>query len=169
MEQENSDFETKSFTKISVEGGDKKLWAKLKSKLVNLITELLETKINDKTGGTTEEELKRATTNLIEYANAKLEKPSIENQKLLVEIESVLATKAKTQAETRKINAEAEKIEIENIAGKLKLALGLAKALGHSTGDQEIIIFIKNIEEIAYIFQGTKLIDSQQAPTSQST
>ncbi|MGN6639770.1 MAG: hypothetical protein ACTHJ8_12730 [Mucilaginibacter sp.] len=157
MEQENSEFEIKSFTKVYVEGEDKTLWVKLKPKLINLMTELLEAKINYNTGGTTREELKRVTANVIEFANAKLEKASIENENLLAEIELKLATKQKCQAETRKINAEAEKIEIENIEKKLKLALGLAKGLFHSTKDDEIIIFIKSFEELCYIPQGDKL------------
>jgi hypothetical protein len=160
MEQEEND-ETKGFIKVDVEGGDKTMWLKLKLKLTTLITNLLETKINEKSDLSTDEEIKRATANLIEFANAKLEKPSIENQKLLVEIDLALVSKAKCHAETRKLNAEAEKLEIENITNKLKLAIGLAKVLGHSTQDESIILFVKGIEEISYIFQDNKLTGTE--------
>jgi len=159
MFEEDDCQEKRTFVKVDLVGNDDFTWSKLKSKLTQTLFELLDTKINTNSGATVSDEIQRITTNVIEFANAKLERPSIENQKLLAEIEQILANKAKKLAETRKINAEAEKIELDNIAQKLKIALGLAKVLANSTSDPEAIIFIKNIEEFSVIFtQENKLI-----------
>jgi hypothetical protein len=151
--------EKRTFVKVDVEGNDKFTWSNLKSKLTETLFELLNKQINANSGATVNDEIKRIATSVIEFANAKLEKPSIENQKLLAEIEQILANKAKELAETRKINAEAEKIELDNTIQKLKIALGLAKMLANSTSDPDAIIFIKNIEEFSVIFsQENKLL-----------
>ena len=159
FEAEEEAFEKKQYVKIEVEGHDKPRWAELRSKLVNVILEILDLKINCKTGGTVEDEFKRISSNVIEYANAKLEKPSIENQKLLAEIEQILANKGKEMAEARKLNAEAEKIELDNIVFKLRIVLGAAKVLANSSEDPELLIFVKNIEELSFIFQQNKILE----------
>src|SRR5258708_18237060 len=122
MFEEDDCQEKRTFIKVDVEGNDKSTWAKLKNKLTETLFDLLNTQINSNSGATVRDEIQRITTNVIAFANAKLEKPSIENQKLLAEIEQILANKAKELAETRKINAEAEKIELDNITQKLRIA-----------------------------------------------
>ncbi|MDB5029764.1 hypothetical protein [Mucilaginibacter sp.] len=157
FEEDDNCHETKSFLKLDVEGADTFIWSKLKENLTILIVELLDSKANVKTGGTVKQESQRIAANILEYANSKLEKASIENQKLFAELEGLLANQAKTHAETRKINAEADAIEIENVAKKLRLAIGLAKAIAPTSSDPNALIFVKNIEELAFIFQEKKI------------
>ncbi|MFA6249479.1 MAG: hypothetical protein WC615_21250 [Mucilaginibacter sp.] len=157
MFEEEEGQEVKSYIKVDVEGANPQMWATMKVKLTNMVMELIDFKINTKTNGSIGEEFGRVSANLIEFANAKLEKPSIENQKMLAEIENLLANKAKGFAETRKLNAEAEQIELQNIMMKLKLAIGCAKILATSNNDSEFLIFTKNIEELSYIFQENKI------------
>jgi len=150
----------KTFIKIDVEGNDPTIWSKMKARLTETLFELLNSKINSNSGGTVKDEIQRASSNLIEYANAKLEKPTLENKKLLTEIEKILSDKARSAAETRKINAEADKIELDNIVYRLKIILGTAKMIANSTTDPDALIFIKNIEEFSFLFsQEKKMIE----------
>jgi len=158
-EDEDCRKEIKSFLKIDLEGANLSTWGQLKPKLSAMILELLDSKVNNISNLTIKEEFQRTTSNLIEYANSKLEKASIDNQKLVADIENILANKAKNLAETRKLNAEAEEIELNNILKKLSIALGLAKAIAKSTNDPEIILFTSNIEELAFVFRSNKLVD----------
>lgn len=156
---EEDDIEKKKFSKIDLEGNDRQLWGDLRSKLFNMILSLMELKVNYKTDGNVEEEFTRVTTNIIEFANAKLEKPSIENQKLLAEIDHLLANRAREFAQARKLSAEAEKIELDNLCKKLSIAIGAAKVLARSSNDEETLIFVKNIQELSFIFQEDKFLE----------
>ncbi|MFD0765365.1 hypothetical protein ACFQZI_10920 [Mucilaginibacter lutimaris] len=159
MYQEDENQETKSYVKIDVEGSNPQIWSKMKSKLTDLIMDALEFNINVKTGASLKDEIGRASSNLIEFANAKLEKPSIENHKMLAEIENILAEKAKQIAEARKLHAEAEEKEFELFVKKFKFALGCAKAFAIQSKDQEFLVFTKNVEELTFIFQENKALE----------
>lgn len=159
MFEEESCNEKKTFIQVDVEGQNSDLWEQLKSKLSSMVLNLLDLKINSNTGANVGEELQKLTTNVLEFANAKLEKPSIENHKLLAEIDSVLANRAKELAEARKLNAEAEQIELNNVCKKLSIAIGAAKVLAQSTNDPQALLFIKSIEELAFIFQENKMLE----------
>jgi hypothetical protein len=155
-EDDDSCQVNKSYLKVDIEGVDPQLWAKLKSRLTEMVIELLNYNINSKTDGNVKEEFSRITANVLEFANAKLEKASIENQKLLVEIQNILANRGKELAEARKLNAEADEIELKNIITRFKFAIGAAKVLASSSNDAKLLLFTKNFEELLYIFQENK-------------
>nr|WP_067063242.1 hypothetical protein [Mucilaginibacter sp. L294] len=155
--EEEACGETKSYLKIDLEGANPVLWSEMKSKLTSMIMNIMDFQINTKTDGSVKDEFARISSNVIEFANAKLEKASIENQKLLSEIENILANKGKELAEARKLNAEAEQIELNNMMTKLKIAIGAAKIIASSSKDPELLAFTKNIEDLSFIIQDSRI------------
>ena len=64
------------------------------------------------------------------FAKAKLEKPSIENQHLIAQISSEYAAAEERLANARKLHAEADSVEIDNVLKRLNTAIRMANLLG---------------------------------------
>ncbi|WP_379085526.1 hypothetical protein [Pedobacter sp. UC225_65] len=119
---------------------------------MEMISKMMESQVNSVKGTTVEDELKRLSSNIIEFANAKLQKPTLENEKLVAEIGLLLNNAAQSNAMTRKINAEAESIELDNFSKKLRIAFGAAKVIATMDGNPEAILFCKNMEALVAQF-----------------
>jgi hypothetical protein len=141
-----SDNENK-FLKIEVGGKDEGLWAKLRPKLIEAIESLLDFEIDAENHTSIKVEAQKMVSSLLDNVKSRLNKPGIENQKILAEIDETYTRKQKTVAETRKINAEADSIEVKNKIRKLKLklaAIELAIKIGNP--GEEGLIIMKQIE-----------------------
>lgn len=165
MSYPEEEMEKKDFLKVEVEGKDKSIWEGAKEKLMNLMSELMDTKINTYSDSTVKDELKRATSNVIEFANAKLIKPSLENMKLQVEIEQMLSSSAKIAAETRKTHAEAESIELANLEKRMKMVMGAARLIAIAEDNTEAILFCNNMEALLGSFGPANML--QEGKTGQ--
>ncbi|MCX2432194.1 hypothetical protein [Pedobacter sp. GR22-10] len=159
MEFEGEGIEKKTFLKVEVEGQKASVWESAKGKLMDLMTKLMDAQINSYSDSTVREELKRAGSNVIEFANAKLQRPSLENIKLQAEIELMLKNSAKVDAETRKVNAEAEAVELANLEQKLKIVMGAAKMIAMGERNQEAILFCKDMESLLGQFTNSNLLE----------
>lgn len=150
--------EQKEFVKIEIGGKDEHLWQKLRVKFGEVISSILDTIIDDTTNSTLRDEAKKFTSALLDYGKSKLNKPGIDNEKTLAEIDLLYTQKQKTIAETRKIHAEANNIELSNKIKSIKVALTAYKlVLLKETGSQEIV-FVKDIDEF---INTLKLIEEQ--------
>lgn len=153
MAEENEE----RFLKADLEGKDKTRWAKLKGKFIDrlhqVFDEICDLTINPQDQISLGEELTVVTSKGIGFLKAKLDAPSIENQKKLAEI-------GKLFAERKKILAEAEKIAFETKLKKMKLKLGMIKAFFSKNQDPETLIFTNQIDEFFVIIkeiEGTSL------------
>nr|WP_121269854.1 hypothetical protein [Pedobacter schmidteae] len=161
MRFEEEEVERSTILKVDVEGNDSAIWEKCKASLMEIVTKILEAQIH-KDGKTTADEIKRASSNLLDFANAKLERPTIENQKLLTEIDLMLANESKTRAETRKIDAEAEAIELGNLEKRFRIAIGAATVLAGLEKNQEGLLFCKDLESLIAGFSSKQLFDNKE-------
>lgn len=95
---------------------------RLFEKLTKTIEEALEDLTKEEITQSTRETISDLATVAKDFIQAKINKPSIENQKLLSEIASEYAEVEQKLANARKARAEAESIEIENASKKLESA-----------------------------------------------
>lgn len=146
-------------TKVSLSGADPILWEKLQSKLLVILDKSLETIINYDTGATIKDEAREFTSAMIHFGKEKLKKASIENEKLNAEIEEIYTKIKKEKAETRRINAVADKINLENQLKAIRISLGSAKALMIGSEDNEDILFIKRIDTFLDVINEIKYSD----------
>ena len=140
------DKEVKKVLEVQITGKDKGLFKQLRGKLVLAISQSLDTVINYEQETTVKEEAKEFASALIDHAKAKLKKAGIENEKLLVEIDNLYVQREKEIAETRKLNAEAKAIEIQNRIRSLRLSLGGLKAMMIGEEGEEDLVFMKQID-----------------------
>lgn len=141
MEKDKHDY-----IEVQVVGINKKTWSELKSKLSIAVSKALDTVINYEENTTVREEAKEFASAIIAHAKAKLKKAGVENQKLLAEIDLLYTQNEKERANTRKLNAEANEIEISNMVKSLIISLGGLRALSIGQEEPEDILFIKQIE-----------------------
>jgi hypothetical protein len=132
-------------------------WARLQNKLfaiIDVIAKRVETSCSIDPGKIdgSAEALKDLSAIAANWARAKIEKPSLENEKLKAEIASEFAEAKRRWAEALKLEAETRKIEVETnnqglIAAldNLERLLRIAKAMSHVTfqnvdGDGHLLI-----------------------------
>jgi hypothetical protein len=145
------------FIRIDLEGVDGEKWYHLRKKFVHAIHKTLDTVIDYDTGGTLRDEAKKFTTELLHYGKAKLQKAGLENNELMAQIDLLYSQKEKELAEARKLNAEAEALEIQNNIRKLKLSIGGMKALMMGEAGEEEILFLRQMDhflEVLRDFEG---------------
>ncbi len=119
-------------------------WAHLEAKLLGLIDTIV-SRVQEnpshstvaKTTGEVVEDISRIAT---EWARAKLERPTLENQRLRAEIacefaeaKRRLAETLRIEAETRKIDAEAKNIELVALLDNLERLLRITQLMAHAT------------------------------------
>lgn len=136
----------KKIIKIDVSGKDQALFNKLRKRLLESVERLLDSPINYQTGTTVREETKKLTSLALNYAAEKLKKPAIENQLLLAEIEEKYSIAEKNKAETRKIDAETNKLVFEQSLKELYFSIKLSKALIIGKKGEEAIIMLKELD-----------------------
>ena len=119
-------------------------WARLETKLLGLIDVIVD-RVEGSASSTTATETTREVVKDIsriatEWARAKVERPTLENEKLRAEIASEfaeakrrLAETLRIEAETRKIDAEARNIELVAWLDNLERLLRIAKLMAHAT------------------------------------
>ena len=154
---------SKRIIRIEVSGKDKERWYNLRPKLIATINAFLDTVIDTQNESTIRDEAKQFMTALLNNAKSKLEKAGIENQKIYAEIDSLYAQKCKDLAETRKLNAEAQGIEIQNKLRVMKFALSATKALIIGSENSEDILFIKEIDSL---IEAIKSVENNQLDIS---
>lgn len=129
---------------------DEQIWIKLRNKLLDAITKFLDFEIDPVKQSSLREEAQKFTSALLDYGKSQLNKPGIDNQKSLAEIEELYSKAQRNNAETRKINAEAAAIELDNRIKTLQLVLAATKTMIVNQPGQESNHFITDIER----FQG---------------
>jgi len=145
--------QTEKYIRIDVAGKDEKLWSRLRSKLIDTIDKLLDTELDTVRGTSIREEAAKFTSALLDYGKSKLLKPGIDNEKTIAEIEELYSKKQMNIAEVRKINAEAESIEISNKIKKLRFVIGAAKAILTGNTSPENLLFIKDIDSFLQVLK----------------
>lgn len=138
--------DTKQFVKIDVAGKDEMSWQHYRYKFMSYINKILDSVIDHENNSTIRDEGKAFTSKVLDYAKQKLDKPRHDNAKTIAEIDLLYSQREKELAETRKINAEADKIEFENKIKKIRFALIGIKAMARFNEDEEIIVFVKEVE-----------------------
>jgi hypothetical protein len=150
---EQPQFEKREFLKVDLEGGDSELWKKLRDKLTSLVMELLDFNVDKEQADYTNQELDKIKETLLNYSKSPSQGSNLKQFKLMAEIECILANKAKTLAEAKKLDAEAAQRKLVTTKERLRLALGITKALAHANNDTVMILFTKNVEELVFMFQ----------------
>src|SRR5687767_11262990 len=154
--------------RVDVVGKSADLWARLRPKLLQAISQMLDTVIDLDRGSTVRDEAKKFTSALLRHAEARLEKPVLENEKIEAEVAEIYAKVETERAQARKINAEAEAQELRNCLTRLKLVLMLAKAaIAGDEGDESLLllgsqldVFVKSIDDLS----SDLLLDSKGEP-----
>ncbi|MBK7391132.1 MAG: hypothetical protein IPI23_19305 [Bacteroidetes bacterium] len=101
--------QSKNICEIKLHGDDELLWEKLRQKLISVINTFLDNTIDFDKGTSVRDEVKKLASLTLNFAEEKLKKPGIENQKLLAEVDEIYSKIEKNKAEANKINVEAKK------------------------------------------------------------
>ncbi|NOQ75257.1 MAG: hypothetical protein GQ574_24815 [Crocinitomix sp.] len=136
----------KKYLKVDVAGKSEDLWKKMRVKLIDTVNKFLDTTIDSQNHSSIREEAKEFTTKFLKHAKDKLERAGLENEKIVAEIDSLYSSRQRESAQTRKLNAEASEIELSVSIKKLKLSLGLTKAILIGDAKNEDIVFAKQID-----------------------
>jgi hypothetical protein len=142
--------------KLETTGRSATLWAELRPKLMLAITRVLDTVADHERNSTIRDEAKRFTSALLRHAEARLEKPGLENEKIEAEVAEVYAKVETERAQARKVNAEAEAQELSNSIRKLKLLFMCCKVcMAGDDGEEALMLgtqmqsFLASLEELA--------------------
>lgn len=138
--------QTKKYLKVDIAGQSQDLWQEMRFKLIDVINTFLDSTLDHQTNNSISDEAKEFTSALLNHAKEKLPKAGIENEKIIAEIDQLYIIKQKELAQTRKLNAESSEIEFSLALKKLKVSLGMTKALLIGESQKEDIIFVKQIE-----------------------
>lgn len=136
----------RKLVRIELTGVDENLFAALKGKLIAMINKVLESSIDAATGLTLKEEIQKFTSLGLQYAEAKLKKASIENEMLISNIQEKYSQIEKNKAETRILNANAKALEFQQSLKELSFTLKMTKVLITGNGDEESVIFVRQID-----------------------
>ncbi len=137
--------EKKQLMRVDVRGKTTELWQSLRPKLIQTMTIVLDTVIDDEHGTTVRDEVKQFTTALLDYAKANLARPGLENERIEAEVRRLYGQMEIDRAEARKKHAEADTLEFNNKVRRLRLVLGTVKALMVGEEGEEAVIFTKQI------------------------
>ena len=129
------------YVQFDVSGKDQLLWQKLRPKLIQALSDFLDTVVDYEKGSTIREEAKKISTALLNHAKARLAHAGYENEKLEAEVEYLYAQAEREYAEARKQRAEASALEFATSVRKLRLILGGTKAmLVGDTGREALLV-----------------------------
>jgi hypothetical protein len=143
---ESSFPEKQQFVHVDVTGKNAALWTSLRPKLIQALDDISDTVIDNERGMTVRDEMKTLTTALLDYAKANLARPGFDNETLEAEVRRLYGQLEIDRAEARKKQAEADVLEFNNKVKRLRLALGMAKALLIGDTTEEAVIFAEQID-----------------------
>ena len=123
--------ESQKFVRVEVAGKSSELWSKLRGKLLEVIDQILDTVIDSDKHTTLKQEAQKFTSAILDYGKQKLAQPGYENEKTIAEVELLYSQKQRELAEARKVNAEADKLELDNTIRKLRVFLIAIRRLLH--------------------------------------
>lgn len=152
--------ENPTYLRIDVGGENDRLWTVLRQKFIRLIEDMLDKEIDPVRHTTFKEEAERFTSALLDYGRSKLQKPGIDNEKKIAEIQELYSQRQKNIAETRKLHAETDAIELANKIRRLKLMLHTAKAIMTGTENNENLLFLKNMDGFLQALNAIETDDS---------
>lgn len=109
--------------RIELEGKDTEIFDRLFSKLTDTIIEATELIFKSETSPETKEIISDVTNISKTYFKAKLEKGSIENQKILAEIVEKYAAAEERLASAQKIRQETETVKVETALKKIEATI----------------------------------------------
>jgi hypothetical protein len=135
------------FLHIEFEGINNEKWYHLRTKFIRAVHKTLDTVIDHENSSTFRDEAKKFTTELLHYGKAKLQRAGLENEEIMAQVDLLYSQKEKELAEARKLNAEAEALEIRNNIRKLKLSIGGMKALMIGETGEEEILFLRQMDQ----------------------
>ena len=115
---------------IELSGRDPEAFDRLFAKLTDTIEKSLEMMSGKDASPGVSSALQDVASIAKNFARAKLEKPSIENQHLIAQISSEYAAAEERLASARKLHAEADSVEIDNAMKRLNAAIQMANLLG---------------------------------------
>ena len=114
---------------IQLEGKNPELFKHLLPKLNKLLEETLSTLSGHDLEDSTKQSLKEVVSAGTRYLEARLKKPSLENEKILAEIASKYAEAEEKLQRSKKLKAETESIELENARKKLSLVFEMFETI----------------------------------------
>jgi hypothetical protein len=135
------------FLHIEFEGINNEKWYHLRTKFIRALHKTLDTVIDHENSSTFRDEAKKFTTELLHYGKSKLQRAGLENEEIMAQVDLLYSQKEKELAEARKLNAEAEALEIGNNIRKLKLSIGGMKALMIGETGEEEILFLRQMDQ----------------------
>jgi len=139
----------KKIHKLEISGKNVETFKKLRPNLIKRIFEMFEP--------IDEEDYARNQASLsFEFLEEKIKRGSIENYKIVAEIEEKFSKAEKNKAEARKIDAEAKKINFDNKLNEMKLFLGLNKAMLLGNKNKEAIVFVKEIDSLIEVIENVQ-------------
>ena len=148
---------------VQVRGKDPQRWAELQGKFVEAVTKLLDTVV-DESGRTVRDETREVSGRAIGALKALLEKPAVDNEVKIAEIEKTLAEAEKAWAEADKIAAEAEDQRFETMSKKFNLLMKYRSAIFLGGAEEPTCLFAENPE--ALVDAATEATSEDQAPAS---
>jgi hypothetical protein len=134
------------FLSIEVVGNSTEQWARLRTKFLGAIDQLLDTVVDDKSNATVRDEAKNLATALLADAKARLAKSGWENDQIAAHVEKTYAEIETIRASARKVNAEAQSIELQNSVKKLRLLIMATNALMAGETDGEAVLLGKQMK-----------------------
>lgn len=138
---------------IQTHGKDPGLWAKFSGKFKSAIQSLLDIQTNAEENKTIRDELKEYASLAIESGKSLIEKPTLENHMIRMQIQKGYEELEKTRVEREILSVEARKQNLKQTLSELKLMMIFAKQgvfneLAESSGDYDMILFIQNADAI---------------------
>lgn len=118
--------------KIDLVGRNSEAFDRLSGRLVATIESVVEKMSNSQVDDSTRSTLEDIAQVAQSFIQAKAQKPTIENQKMLAEISHEYAAAEEKMASARKINAEAESVEIANAVARLESAIKMLGILNQA-------------------------------------
>ena len=131
--------------KINLSGSDPEVFNRVFSKLAETIEKAVGLLSMGEISGGMKENINDTAAIAQNYFEAKLRKPSIENEKYMAEITERYASAQEKIANVKKIQAETESIAIDNAAKKVQAAIKMLALLSevslqYSKGNQSLIL-----------------------------
>lgn len=115
--------------RIDLGGKDSEAFDRLSQRLVDTIEDVVNKMSQSQISNSTRSTLDDIAEVAQGFIQAKAQKPTIENQKVLSEISREYAIAEERIAQARKTNAEAESVEIGNAVARLESALSMLQML----------------------------------------
>jgi len=134
------------FLQVDVTGKSTEPWVKLRPRFMDAMERLLDNLTDGQKGAWFEQQAKEFRNLLLSYTKAHLAKPGLENDRIVAETTRIYSEREKSLAEARKIHAEANSQEFENTMRKMRLALGICKAMLVGEKGQESVLFAQQID-----------------------